>query len=48
MNVSANLIKEFRMNFVQLRVDLPPAGHLGQAVVLPQGVVIRQAGVATC
>lgn len=46
-NVYNYLIKKFRMNFVQLRVDLPPTGHLGQTVVLPQCVVVRQAGVAT-
>ena len=36
------------MNLVELRVDVPELGQLGQAVVPPQRVVVRQTSVATC
>ena len=43
-----DLIKEFRVNLVQLGVDVPELGQLGQAVVPPQRVVVRQTSVSTC
>ena len=36
------------MNLVELRVDVPELGQLGQAVIPPQRVVVRQTSVATC
>ena len=35
-----DLIEELRMNLVQVLVDVPEVGQLGQSVVLPQRVVV--------